>query len=243
MVTSVVLGIAGVLMVAWTLMSTSMEIGPVLVLEKERDVGQHQTGRNSGVVHSGIYYRPGSLKARLCLEGRQRLEAFCDERSIAFEKCGKVIVATDRAEEQRLPALVERGRANGVSCRTIGEAELREREPHVRGRAAILVDDTGVVDFLQVARCLASDLDSTGHEVRCRSHVDTIMREGSGYRLGTTSGFVQARFVLNCAGLHADRVARMAGLHPDQYVGGCGSCSDSPRNHSARAHVPGHHQR
>lgn len=205
-------GIVG-LATAWHL-SRSDGIGPVLVLEKEEDVALHQTGRNSGVVHSGVYYRPGSLKARLCREGRLQLEDFCIERSVPFEKCGKVIVATDTMEEERLAGLVERGRENGVSCRMLGRGELREREPFVRGRAAILVEDTGVVDFIQVARCLASDLKTAGHEVRFGSQVETIDAEGAGYRLGTGSGIVKARFIVNCAGLHADRIARLAGENP-----------------------------
>jgi L-2-hydroxyglutarate oxidase len=205
-------GIVG-LSTAWHL-SRVPAVGPVLVLEKEDEVGLHQTGRNSGVIHSGIYYRPGTLKARLCRDGRQRLAAFCGERGIPYEFCGKVIVAVDEAEAGRLPGLVERGRANGVACRAIDRAELREREPHVEGRAAILVDDTGIVDFLEVTRHLAALLESSGHEVRRRSGVRAIGQEGGGYRLETTAGPVRARFLVNCAGLHADRVARMAGVDP-----------------------------
>ncbi len=206
-------GIVG-LSTAWHL-SRSMGPGSVLVLEKEKDVGLHQTGHNSGVVHSGIYYRPGTLKARLCRTGGELLERFCEERSIPFERCGKVVVAVDPGEEERLPGLVERGRANGVTCRVIRREELVEREPHVRGRAAILVEDTGIVDFLEVSRRLAAELELSGNEVRRGARVRSIVRDGSGYRVGVGDGIVRARFVVNCGGLHADRIARLAGEHAD----------------------------
>lgn len=205
-------GIVG-LSTAWQLARTA-NAGPILVLEKERDVAQHQTGRNSGVIHSGIYYRPGSLKARLCREGRDLLIRYCADRDIPLEICGKVIVAVDEAEEARLPGLLERGRANGVACRRMTRDELREREPWVEGRAALLVEDTGIVDFGRVSRRLAEDLETLGDVVRLQCDVTAIARRGSGYRLETSRGPVDAGFVVNCAGLHADRVARLAGEDP-----------------------------
>lgn len=205
-------GIVG-LSTAWHL-ARQTDAGTIAVLEKEPDVAMHQTGRNSGVVHSGIYYRPGSLKARLCRDGRERLVRFCTERSIRLDVCGKVIVAVDERDEERLKALLERGRKTGVACRPIDAAELHEREPHVAGRSAILVEDAGIVDFRVVAEHLADLLEQSGHVIRLQTGVKGIERREDGYELETTTGTVQASFLVNCAGLHADRMARLAGVDP-----------------------------
>jgi L-2-hydroxyglutarate oxidase len=182
----------------------------VLVLEKEADFAIHQTGRNSGVLHTGIYYRPGSRKARLAAAGRRAMVAFCREHGIAHEVCGKVIVAVGRAEVPALRRLFERGLANGVDARLVSAEEAREREPHVRARAAILVPEAGIVDFRAVALRMAALLGEAGAELRTATRV-------VGLRAGvveTDRGDFEARTVVNCAGLHCDRVARLAGLRP-----------------------------
>ena len=187
----------------------------VTILEKEDRVGQHQTGRNSGVIHSGIYYRPGSLKAALCREGSQRLIRFCDERGIAYALPGKVIVATDVDELPALDRLLRNGTANGVpGLRRIGPEELREIEPHAAGIAALHSPQTGIVDFREVAVSLGASLAERGVDVITGARFLSAARDGGGLRIETTSGDVPARFLVNCAGLYADDVARRMGLRP-----------------------------
>ncbi|HEX6968484.1 MAG TPA: L-2-hydroxyglutarate oxidase [Micromonosporaceae bacterium] len=185
---------------------------PVLVLEKEPRVAAHQTGHNSGVVHAGVYYPPGSLKATLCRRGVALLREYAAEHRIPYRELGKVIVATDAAQESRLRDLYARALANGVpDVELIGPQGLREREPHVRGRAALLSPRTAVVDFGQVARCLADDVVRLGGEIRLSSPVRRIDRRGDRVVLATDGAAVQAEQVLLCAGLHVDRLARLAG--------------------------------
>lgn len=187
----------------------------IVVLEKEPALARHQTGRNSGVVHSGIYYAPGSLKARLCVEGARRLEAFCRERGVRYEAVGKVIVATREEELPRLDALLERGRANGVpGLRRLDPAGLREVEPHAAGLAAIHSPATAIVDYVGVAEALAAELRAGGARVETGAPVVAIDRTGDGHRLRTPRLEVRARAFVACAGLHADRVARLAGTVP-----------------------------
>ncbi|GIV57878.1 MAG: hydroxyglutarate oxidase [Rhodothermaceae bacterium] len=186
----------------------------IIVLEKEAALATHQTGRNSGVIHSGIYYRPGSLKAENCREGRRALVAFCEREEIPFEVCGKVIVAVTEAERPRLHAILARGRANGIAGRLIGPEALREREPHVRGVEAILVPEAGIVDFRAVTLRLAERVREQGHEVRTRAAVRDVAVRSDVFTLATEAGEVRARYLVGCAGLYADRLARMCGLEP-----------------------------
>ncbi len=185
------------------------------VLEKEVEVGLHQTARNSGVVHAGIYYRPGSLRARLCVEGARRLREFCEEHGLPFLPAGKLIVATDDAEVPRLQELFRRGQANGVpGLRWLRAEELQEVEPHARGVAAIHSPATAITDFRAVAVCLAGLVGATGSRVVTGCEVLGARRRPEGFELRTTRGTVLARAVLNCAGLHSDRVARLLGAQP-----------------------------
>lgn len=186
------------------------------VLEKEAATGRHQSGHNSGVIHSGIYYRPGSLKARLCVEGASRLVGFCRERGIAWEACGKVIVATAEEEIPRLAELERRAAANGVAgvARLDGPA-LRDIEPHVRGLAALRVGATGIADYPGVVATLTADLESAGAVVLRHAEVAAGRREGALWRLRTAAGDIEAGFVVNCAGLYADEVAARCGATPD----------------------------
>lgn len=186
-----------------------------LVLEKEVEVGFHQTGHNSGVVHSGIYYRPGSLKARFTVEGARRLIAFCEEHGLPCRVCGKVVVATTAEEVARLRDLYSRARANGVpGVELMGPERLREIEPAAKGLAALHVPSTGIVDFAAVARRYADLVRARGGEVRTGARVLAAVPDGSEWVLETTRGTVRARYLINCAGLHADRVAHMTGMRP-----------------------------
>jgi L-2-hydroxyglutarate oxidase len=185
------------------------------VLEKESEVGSHQTGHNSGVIHAGIYYKPGSYKAMLCVEGVRLLKAFCEESGVAWESCGKVIVATDESELPRLEELYRRGAANGVTgLELVGPDRLREIEPHARAVRALLSPGTAIVDFKEVAEAMARRLAERGVTIRTGARVTGIRRDGSLQRIETDQSPAAARYVLNCAGLNADRVARMAGVDP-----------------------------
>jgi L-2-hydroxyglutarate oxidase len=194
----------------------------IVVLEREATVGRHQTGSNSGVAHAGIYYAPGSLKARLCVEGVRDLYAFCEEHGIAYERCGKVIVALDRSELGRLDDLEARGRANGVpGLRRIGPEELAEIEPYAAGIAALHSPDTGIVDYGAVARALAAQLEAGGATVATGAGVSTITRvDGTAGRTRVVHarGELHARRVLTCAGAWSDRVAVAAGADPDPRI-------------------------
>lgn len=184
----------------------------VMVLEKEPVLAAHQTGRNSGVIHSGVYYRPGSLKARFAVRGAAELVTFCTEHNIACEVTGKLIVATERAELPRLHALVQRGRENNIPVRELGPAQIAEAEPHVRGLAAIHVGSTGICDFTAVAGTLATLAERHGTRVRTGVEVRRISTHPDGVTVRTTAGEeVRARVLVNCAGLFCDRIARLAG--------------------------------
>jgi len=188
--------------------------GPVVVLEAEKSLGEHQTGRNSGVIHSGIYYKPGSLKAKLCAEGREAMFRFCDERKIRHERCGKVIVATRPEQIPALDELERRGKANGLSPRRATKEEINEREPHVACVAGLIVEETGIVKFAEVLRSMGALVGELGGEVRTGSRVRGIARDGALFVIETESGEVRAKNLVNCAGLHCDRIARMAGADP-----------------------------
>ncbi|WBO65351.1 L-2-hydroxyglutarate oxidase [Streptomyces camelliae] len=185
----------------------------VTVLEKEPGPARHQTGRNSGVIHSGIYYRPGSLKARYAVRGAAEMVKFCAEYGIAHAVTGKLIVATEREELPRLHALVQRGRENGIPVRELGAAQIGEYEPEVRGLAAIHVGTTGVCDFVGVARQLAR---ASGAEIRYGARVVRVDRRPElGVAVLTSGGeIVRARVLVNCAGLYCDEVARLTGDEP-----------------------------
>ena len=184
----------------------------VLVLEKEDRIAAHQTGHNSGVVHSGIYYAPGSLKARLCVQGSRALYAYCEEHGIATERCGKVVVATDERDLARLDDLHARAQANGVDGTSLlGEDDLREVEPSVKGIRALHSPGTGIVDFRRVASTLAEEIAGLCAAIRLRAAVHGMSLSGNRTVLVTKAGSVEARVVITCAGLHSDRLARMTG--------------------------------
>ncbi|MFJ4988131.1 L-2-hydroxyglutarate oxidase [Streptomyces sp. NPDC088732] len=185
----------------------------VVVMDKEPGPARHQTGHNSGVIHSGIYYRPGSLKARYATQGAAEMVKFCARYDIPHEVTGKLIVATAREELPRLHALVQRGRTNDIPVRELGPAQIAEREPHVAGLAAIHVGTTGVCDFTAVARTMARlAAESGAARTAYGSEVRAVHRDGGGVVVEPGTGPpVRAKVLVNCAGLHSDRIARMAG--------------------------------
>ena len=191
----------------------------IVILEKEAKLATHQTGHNSGVIHSGLYYRPGSYKAKLCVEGARRMEEFCDAHGIKRQTIGKVVVATSEAELPRLQTLYERGTANGVpGLRILDRDQVREIEPHVAALRGIHSPATGIVDYTEVCAAMARDLSAHGVEIRTAAGVSAIDRRSDGLVLTTARGPLEARRLVNCAGLYSDRIARMAGANPDVQI-------------------------
>jgi len=189
------------------------------VIEKEARVATHQTGHNSGVIHSGLYYRPGSLKARACVAGAAKLIRYCDERGVPYQLIGKLVVATSPDEVPRLLELYERGQKNGVQGLELLTAEqIREREPNVTGVRAIWSPRTGIVDFARVAEAFAEDVRLAGGEILFERTVLAFQRRNGRIGIETTGGFYEARFVVVCAGLHSDRLARLSGGRPDPAI-------------------------
>jgi L-2-hydroxyglutarate oxidase len=191
----------------------------LVVLEAEAHLAQHQTGHNSGVIHSGLYYKPGSLKARNCVTGREAMYRFCQEHGIAHERCGKVVVAIDPNELTALDELERRGVANGLQgLRRLGPEEIREYEPHTAGIAGLLVPETGIIDYKQVAQVYADIIRKEGGEIQTKAHVHGCRRYADELVLETSRGPVHCRYLVNCAGLHADDVARLCGVDPQLQI-------------------------
>lgn len=182
----------------------------ILILEKENDVAMHQTGNNSGVIHSGIYYKPGSLKAKNCRDGYERLIQFCENENIKYELCGKVIVATDEKELPNLENLYQRGLQNGLSkIKKLNAEELKSYEPYVNGIAAIYVPYTGIVDFKEVARKLAKKILTTNGEIKFNEKVIDISKDTNHLTIVTENSTYYSKFLVTCAGLYSDRLARI----------------------------------
>ncbi|TSD99779.1 L-2-hydroxyglutarate oxidase [Skermania sp. ID1734] len=195
-----------------------LEVRPgasLVLLEKAEALAVHQTGHNSGVIHSGIYYEPGSLKARLCKLGAEQTKQFAAAHGIDFDVRGKLLVATDSGELTRMRALDERARINGIDVETIDAAELRRREPHVAGLGALYVPSTGIIDYRQVVDQLAAQVRNAGGEIRCGAEVSSIIESSSGVAISGESGSWSARQLVVCGGLQADRLARIAGIRSD----------------------------
>ncbi len=184
----------------------------ILILEKEIKVAQHQTGRNSGVIHSGVYYPPGSLKARLATRGSQRITEFCQQHGIPYDLCGKIIVATDESELEYLNILEKRGTKNGLNVRLIDQVEMQEREPHVKGVAALHVPEAGIVSYKQVANVLLELLQQKGVEIRFGHKVEHIHSNEKICRIITSNKEFEAEHVINCGGLQSDRIAAKSGV-------------------------------
>ncbi len=185
----------------------------IIVLEKEDRAAQHQTGNNSGVIHSGIYYKPGSLKAKNCIEGYHQLLQFCRSYDIPFNICGKIILASLQNELPRLHDLFQRGKQNGLSgIRLLSSGEIKEIEPFAEGVAGIFVPQTGIVDYKRVAAKYAELITQRGVEIRCRTRVAALRSNARCVHVVTNSDIIEASVVVNCAGLHSDRVARRGGF-------------------------------
>jgi L-2-hydroxyglutarate oxidase LhgO len=191
----------------------------LVILEKEPQLATHQTGHNSGVIHSGIYYKPGSLKAKLCTEGRRMLWEYCDRKRIPYRGIGKLIVATEERELPLLDDLYQRGRQNGIEGLEIVDANgIREREPHCRGIKAIFSPVTGIVDYGIVARAYGDDVRAAGGEIYTGRHVRAISRAGATVLLQTNAGDYEASYVITCGGLQSDRLAKMTGGRSDPKI-------------------------
>ncbi len=191
----------------------------LVVIDKQAGVAQHQTGHNSGVIHSGIYYTPGSLKARLCVEGARLMYEYCDEHAIAYERCGKLVVALEDKELSRLDELESRGRANGVpGLRRVTATEIREIEPEARGVSALHSPETGIVDYFQVARAMELELREKGVEFAFGHEVSAVRRVGQETVVECRDGAFRAGRAVLCAGLWSDRLAVSAGASPDPRI-------------------------
>jgi (S)-2-hydroxyglutarate dehydrogenase len=187
----------------------------VVVIETERHIAQHQTGHNSGVIHSGLYYKPGSQKARNCAAGRELLYRFCQDHGIPHERCGKLVVATSAQELPALAELERRGLENGLAgVRRVSQAEMRDIEPHVKGVAGLRVPETGIVYYKAVAAKYAERIEGGGGSVRTATKFLACRRESNGLVIETTAGPLRAKLLVNCAGLYSDRVARQCGVDP-----------------------------
>lgn len=190
----------------------------IVLLEKEAELAHHQTGRNSGVLHSGIYYRPDSLRAKNCRTGKLAMEEFCREHEVAFDLCGKVIVAVDQEEIPRLENILERGQQNGVTCEMIDRERLLEIEPHVAGIQAIHVPEAGIVDYQQVCNKLAELVQAADGEVLCNARVTGISQSNGTVTVSTTAGDVEGNYLVNCTGLHSDRTTKLGGVKPENKI-------------------------
>ncbi|GAB4463373.1 MAG: L-2-hydroxyglutarate oxidase [Elainellaceae cyanobacterium] len=205
-------------------LSTAMALGrrypdaKIVLFEKESRWAFHQTGNNSGVIHSGVYYKPGSFKAKFCRDGCQSMVEFCREHDIAHEVCGKVIVATEEHELPLLENLYQRGLQNGIQVARITAEEVREIEPHVNCLAGVRVFSTGIADYKQVCQKYAEIVRSQGGELYLNTKVERIVDRPNSKVVETTNGTFEARLVVNCAGLHSDRVAKMGGVDPEAKI-------------------------
>jgi len=191
----------------------------IVVLEAENRLAAHQTGNNSGVIHSGIYYKPGSLKARNCTQGREAMYQFCAEHNILHENCGKIIVATQENELPALDRLYERGVANGLTgLRRLNPAEIKEYEPYATGIAGLRVEQTGIVDYVGVCQAYAKIIQAAGGEIHTNARVTAFRKAGDEFVLTTPQGEIQTKNLINCGGLQSDRVARMCGVDPQLQI-------------------------
>ncbi|HEX9047082.1 MAG TPA: L-2-hydroxyglutarate oxidase, partial [Verrucomicrobiae bacterium] len=191
----------------------------LLLLEKEAKLAAHQTGNNSGVLHAGLYYRPGSAKAQCAVQGLQQMVAFCREHGIAHEQCGKIVVATEQNELERLENLWQRGNANGLQgLRKLNPQQIKEIEPHAAGLAAIHVPQEGIVDYPGVCAKLGDLIREHGGEIRLGVCVTKLVPRADGFAVETNRGAFAAKFVITCGGLHSDRLVKAAGLKPSAKV-------------------------
>lgn len=190
----------------------------IVLIEKEAELTLHQTGHNSGVIHAGVYYAPGSLKADLCRKGLRATIDFCAEHRIAVDQCGKLIVATNALELQRMAALAERAAANGIAVEHLSAEALRDIEPNVTGVGALLIRETGIVNYRQIGAAMAAELAGDGVEIHCSRAATAIRARVDAVEIDTPQGAIEAKRLIACAGLQSDRLARMAGLDVRQRI-------------------------
>ena len=191
----------------------------LLLLEKEDSLGRHQTGHNSGVLHAGLYYKPGSLKAKLAVEGLREMVSFCQTHKVSHEQCGKIVVATEPDELPRLEKLMERGVANGLKgLRKLSPEEIKEIEPHAAGLAAIHVPEEGIVDYAGVVEAMAKEIRTLGGEIRTGERVERLKEAGGIWRVETPHGAYETKQVVACAGLHSDRMVSRSGMKPSAKI-------------------------
>lgn len=201
-------------------MSTAMQLlqqkpdAKLLVLEKESQVAEHQTGHNSGVIHAGVYYTPGSLKAKFCLEGNKATKAFCDENNIPYDECGKLLVATNDIEMERMKALWERTEANGLERYWLNAEELKEREPNITGIGGIFVPSSGIVSYRRVTEVMADKVREAGGTIEFNCEVKALKETDSEVVVTTSRGSFTSKYMISCSGLMADRIVRMLGIKP-----------------------------
>lgn len=201
-------------------MSTAMQLirtypdRKMLLVEKESGPAAHQSGHNSGVIHAGVYYTPGSLKAQFCLEGNRATKAFCDNHDIAYDECGKLLVATDNLEMQRMQALWGRTEANGLEREWLSAAELKEREPNISGVGGIFVPSSGIVNYAEVTEAMAGEFESLGGAILYSTEVTGLEERANEVVVKTARGDFSSKYLISCSGLMADRVVRMLGLDP-----------------------------
>jgi len=201
-------------------MSTAMQLlqqkpdAKLLVLEKEAQVAHHQTGHNSGVIHAGVYYTPGSLKAKFCLEGNIATKAFCDDNNIPYDECGKLLVATNETEMERMKALWERTEANGIERYWLSADELKEREPNITGIGGIFVPSSGIVSYRRVTEVMADKVREAGGHIEFNCEVKALKESDSEVVVTTSLGSFTSQYMISCSGLMADRVVKMLGIKP-----------------------------
>ncbi len=200
-------GIVGVA-TAWQLKQRHPGLS-ILLIEKEKELARHQTGRNSGVIHAGVYYAPGSLKAEFCRRGAAATMAFCREHGLPYLQCGKLLVATDGLEFERMTALEERCRRNGIATERLSETDLAKREPHITGVGALFVRATGITDYQRITAKMAALFKAAGGEIRTGTEVRTLAESTRDVCIGLGAGSLRARYLIACGGLMADRLARM----------------------------------
>lgn len=187
----------------------------ILIIESENKLAHHQTGNNSGVIHSGLYYKPGSLKARNCTKGRELMYRFCEEHDIPYEKCGKIVVAVNKDEIEPLKNLYERGIANGLEgIKILSEEELKEYEPHVHGTGGLFVPQTGIVDFRKVTETYAKIVIDSGGDIQLNCKFKAVKKSNNELIVETNKGYLKSKFLINCGGLFSDRIAKLSGVKP-----------------------------
>ncbi|MDP3829684.1 MAG: L-2-hydroxyglutarate oxidase [Ignavibacteriaceae bacterium] len=207
---------AGIIGTATALSILNQKKLKLLIIEAEDRVAAHQTGNNSGVIHSGLYYKPGSLKAINCTNGRERMYRFCEEHNIKHERCGKLVVATSKDEIPALDELEKRGIANGLTnLKRLNKEELKSYDPHVNGIEGLFVGETGIVDYVQVTETYKSLIESSGGIVKTNSKFLNLSRKSGELIVETNSGSYKTKLIVNCAGLYSDRVAKLCGVKPE----------------------------